>query len=291
MICVYHAIDLDGWCSAAIVKNLFPDCELVGYNHSQPLPDLSRHDKVIMCDISFKPEQMVTLALNLGFEKFIWIDHHISSINDMKYAADWINYGHGEVHEPIGLRDTKFSACELTWKYFHPNEKMPEGVRLLGRYDCFGHKGTEEELAVLLFQFAARARWKDPQTTLQALYLTSGQVAQMITDGNTIYQYLLTEAKQSYDNGFVMDFDGLKFIAVNKERFNPINFGIDYHREGYDGAACFHYAHGNWNFSLYNDNGKVDCSAICKKRGGGGHAGAAGFVTKNINDYVPNEHA
>ena len=76
-----------------------------------------------------------------------------------------------------------------------------------------------------------------------------------------------------------------KFICINKERFNPINFGIDYHAEGYDGAACFHYdgVAKLWRFSLYNDNGLVDCSQIAKQFGGGGHKGAAGFVTNDLN--------
>ena len=101
------------------------------------------------------------------------------------------------------------------------------------------------------------------------------------------------DAQQSYRNGFPKYFQepnsfndgqgeltqllGRKFICINRERFNPINFGIDYHRDGYDGCACFHYADGAWNFSLYNDNGLVDCSAIAKQYGGGGHKGAAGF--------------
>ena len=72
-----------------------------------------------------------------------------------------------------------------------------------------------------------------------------------------------------------------KFICINKERFNPINFGIDYHKDGYDGCACFHYANDKWNFSLYNDNGEVDCSVIAKQYGGGGHHGASGFILNN----------
>ena len=69
-----------------------------------------------------------------------------------------------------------------------------------------------------------------------------------------------------------------KFICINKERFNPINFNIDYHSEGYDGAACFYRTKdGKWSFSLYNDNGKVDCSVIAKSFGGGGHFSASGF--------------
>lgn len=37
-----------------------------------------------------------------------------------------------------------------------------------------------------------------------------------------------------------------------------------------------------WHVSLYNDNGEVDCSKIAKTYGGGGHKGAAGFLTSDI---------
>lgn len=79
-----------------------------------------------------------------------------------------------------------------------------------------------------------------------------------------------------------------KFICINKERFNPVNFGIDYHKDGYDGAACFYYDGQRklWAFSLYNDNGLVDCSAIAKQYGGGGHRGASGFVTKDLKGII-----
>jgi hypothetical protein len=50
----------------------------------------------------------------------------------------------------------------------------------------------------------------------------------------------------------------------------------------YDGFACFWYANGKYNYSLYNDNGQVDCSIIAKNRGGGGHKGASGFRSDNI---------
>ena len=107
--------------------------------------------------------------------------------------------------------------------------------------------------------------------------------------GKAIYQYLCVEAKQSYENRFsawlvepheILMPSTYKFTCINKEKFNPINFGIDYHSDGYDGACCFHYDGKTnlWRFSLYNDNGEVDCSKIAKQYGGGGHKGAAGFV-------------
>ena len=280
MYCIYHSIDLDGWCSAAIVKMKFPEVKLIGYNYGDEIPDLSFED-IIMVDISLPKEIMIE---NM---RLTWIDHHISAIKEMGEGGTQI----------AGIRDTKFAACELTWKYFFPKEPIPEFVRLLGRYDCFGHKDTDEEQKVLEFQYAARAYYKNPDDCYKmitknndTMYPVWYDIDWLLQSGKSIYKYLCTEAKQTYKNGFYFpfpeDINGIthtrKFICFNKERFNPINFGINYHNDGYDGAACFHFANGLWNFSLYNDNGEVDCSVIAKQFGGGGHKGAAGFRVKNL---------
>lgn len=345
IVCIYHSIDLDGWMSAAIVKHWYEkehygntlhhgnaivdpneglhSLTFIGYNYGQPIPDLSEYDKVIMCDISFPIEEMEKLR-QIFQDKFIWIDHHISAINATKERLN-------DYYD--GLRDTKFAACELTWKYFMEDIKgapdkesienpMPEIVRLLGRYDCFGHKGTNEEQSVLEFQYGARqciSNYEEAYVYLHkhieaskgAMLSFDISIDGILNKGKAIYQYLCKEAKQAYKNGFeifigqsttkVVDIATVpdleeetlrnaygkylpfKFICINKERFNPINFGIDYHKDGYDGCACFHYANGMWNFSLYNDNGLVDCSVIAKQYGGGGHKGAAGFILNNAN--------
>ena len=312
IVCIYHRIDLDGQMSAAIVKHWFnetnfkepaigntlPDnIDFIGFHYGDPIPDLSEYDKVIMCDISFPKEEMYSIYNKLH-DNFIWIDHHISAINDNVYIDDNICKG----HKYNGVRDINFAACELTWKYFFPNDTMPEIVKLLGRYDCFGHKGTDEEQKVLEFQYGARQSISNYEEAYEYLKWeirhkdTGNSYIDRIHDtGKSIYGYLCTEAKQAYENGFnvilkepnelvpsnpVKDISR-NFICINKERVNPINFGIDYHKDGYDGCACFHYANGIWNFSLYNDNGEVDCSVIAKQYGGGGHKGAAGFRLNN----------
>ena len=329
--CIYHSIDLDGWMSAAIVKHwwlenstkgavtggIFNEKDIlvdvikedsiffIGYNYGQPIPDLSEYDKVIMCDISFPKEEMDKFEL----KKLVWIDHHISAIKDSE------SYPYNDA---FGVRNVQFAACELTWKYFmsgpiekfgevEEQEPMPEIVRLLGRYDCFGHKNTDEEQKVLEFQYGARQcisnyeeaysyLLKSLEGVIQYDYIGQYTIEDKIHEkGISIYQYLCTEAKQAYNNGFEIELIGGKdntvahtekrFICINKERFNPINFGIDYHKDGYDGCACFHYDDITklWRFSLYNDNGEVDCSQIAKQYGGGGHKDAAGFV---INDLT-----
>ena len=325
-VCVYHSIDLDGWMSAAIVKYWYSihqrelqDMEInaglgiddsdsidfLGYNYGQSIPDLSAYDKVIMCDISFPAEEMNKLIKHPNNNNFIWCDHHISAISNPEINENWAK----------GLRDTTQAACELTWKYFFPDESMPEIVRLLGRYDCFGHKGTDEEKTVLEFQYGARQYISNYEEAYKYLIQSFNPLNPDIEDiqyaGAYIYEYLCTDAKQAYKNGFEINLSypikntevdinnipgknatafevqlvPFKFICINKERFNPINFGIDYHKDGYDGAACFHFDGKVYNFSLYNDNGLVDCSIIAKQFGGGGHKGAAGFRC-HVNDFM-----
>lgn len=287
MIVIYHSRDLDGWCSAAIVKKWFYSnyrqhheiLTLVEWDYGFEVPIIPNKETVVVVDICLPVKAMKNLNDN---NELIWLDHHKSAIKELADSGI----------DPLGLRATNFSACELTWKYFmEPTTPMPEFVRRLGRYDCFGHKGTSEEMDILKFQYAARAFYKNPDDCFEALEVkpTSPMhtnVEWLLSVGNYIYKYLCTEAEQEYGKRREIYFGGHKFALVNKTRLNPINFGISYHEDGYDGFACFWYEQGRWYFSLYNDNGKVDCSEICKLFGGGGHAGAAGFQTDDLESVL-----
>lgn len=282
MICIYHSRDLDGWMSAAIVKLWNPKVELIGWDYGQPVPDLA-FKEVVLVDVTLPTMFMVDNA-----NRITWIDHHFSAIKQMS-ELDPLPFFNG-------LRNDKFAACELTWKFFFPEQEMPEIVRLLGRYDCFGHKGTDEERSVLEFQYAARTYMTTPNDCLDYLMADIGEISyndeildvdQLMIIGGGIYEYICTEAQQTYKRAFPVIFlihedsshdTAYQFLCVNQERFNPINFGINYHADKHNGFLCFHYANGKWNFSLYNDDGEVDCSTICKMLGGGGHKGASGFI-------------
>lgn len=271
MTCIYHSRDLDGWMSAAIVKMFYPKIKLIGYDYGQKLPAIDPwNDTVIMVDISFPVHNMRHL---MDKNNLIWIDHHVSAIRDIEQA---------ELFDIKGRRDVGKAACELVWEYFSV-PPMPEIVRLLGRYDCFGHKGTKEEKKVLIFQYAARASLRNVDECYKALIdVRDEDIEGWLNVGEGIYSYLCTEARQKYDKKFEVWLDGKLFACVNDWRMNPVNFGIDYHADGYDGFACFWYENGQFTYSLYNDNGDVDCSVIAKNRGGGGHKGASGFRSDEI---------
>ena len=305
---IYHSRDLDGWCSAAIVKywhnieknklaeanslgfNL-SEIDFIGWDYGQPIPNWKIYDEIIMCDISFKPEEMN--AMIKAGKKLIWLDHHNSSILDV------YNYFTKEKLElPDGIRNEKFAACELTWQYFFKDIPTPKAVEYLGLYDSFRHKAEMDAIGqqeVLEFQYAARSYISELQDFPMDLLKSNKSefiVVNYIKDGKAIYHYLLMDAREIYKKKIEIIIDGYKFCGFNAERFNPINFKIDYHKDGYDGALCFWYdkEKSGWNFSFYNDNSKVDCSLIAKKYGGGGHVGASGAVIKDnpLEDYIKN---
>ena len=278
-VCFYHAIDLDGWMSAAIVKLAIPGATLCGWNYGQDIPNIDPDDvgRLVLVDICFPPHVMHNI--NQLFD-VVWIDHHISAIRDIAE------------HTPESFKGKQAvdkAACELTWEYFFPEQEMPELVRLLGRYDCFGHKGTHEERRVMEFQYGARQIITSAESALISLRIASESkrfddviCSDILQNGVAIYNYLLADAQNIYKRIFPISIDGYKFACVNQDRFNPASFGIDYHADGYDGFACFWYNGRHYNYSLYNDNGKVDCSELAKARGGGGHRGASGFRTNEI---------
>lgn len=302
IICFYHSRDLDGWMSAAIVKMRFPNAILRGWDYGQQKPFIGLPEiyDAIVCDICFAPEEMHDLEKK---HNLVWLDHHQSQILISKDSG---------FDKARGIRDIHFAACELTWQFFYPDRETPLMVWLLGRYDSFNHKGDPNQDMILHFQFGARAALHNPFDCQKLLNLSlineSGQVEHtndqhevlfpIIVRGQAIYQgYLVPESREIYSKKTEINFLGYKAGYVNRERFNPSNFGIDYHNDGYDIFICsWQLPSGRFAFSVYNENGKVDVGELVKPLGGGGHTGASGFVASEplrgpsvtINDFALN---
>ena len=131
MLCIYHIADHDGKGSAAIVKRVFPDIELMGLNHDMEIPyeEIEKHDKIVICDIALPVKYMLDLNKKIDL---VWIDHHVSVINEYDELMKSGEY------EPIkGIRKVGTAALVLTWQYFYPDDPLPEGLRLLGLNDIY----------------------------------------------------------------------------------------------------------------------------------------------------------
>jgi oligoribonuclease NrnB/cAMP/cGMP phosphodiesterase (DHH superfamily) len=292
VLIIHHRIDLDGWMSGAIAKLFFThqkdtNITTLGFNYGDDFTeDLSVYDEIVMTDIS------IDGALMKEYEdKLLIIDHHESAVRNLeKY----------NISPGVGVNiDMVHAACELAWDYFYPEHKMPELVRYLGLYDSFRHKTKSEEIQkkTMSLQYGARAYIDDLPSAFDYLVGVVASpksdaitVNRLIAAGEAIFKYQCTMAKPIYatrkDSIFELDGKQLKFACFNATRFNPSNFNINYHADGYDVIFTYYYNGTQWICSFYNDNGKVNVSKIAELFGGGGHAGASGCQFEVFEDIA-----
>ncbi len=104
---IVHHEDADGFFGAYVIhnheKDTYDEIEFITYNYGWELPTFEKTDHVILVDISFPMDYMVDV--NELVESFVWIDHHISAINDYKKLP---------IDKQIidNQLDTRYAGCE-----------------------------------------------------------------------------------------------------------------------------------------------------------------------------------
>lgn len=283
MLCLHH-YDLDGHCSAAILKYRYPDIETYEINYGDEIPwEKIKNNVICIVDFSFNLDDMKR-ALKEA-KKVIWIDHHISAIKDLDSIAK----------EIPGVRDVdeKYSGCELTWKYVFPDLDVPRVVKLLGRYDVHDYL----DKIVLPFQYAMRTKETDPKDSMNLwvnLFNDSdgldfldydSLIEEIIEEGKPMAKFIENRNVEFVKNNAVcVHLDGYKFLAINTYVENSNALERLFKPDKWDAMMVFYRRSGGWSVSIYNgdfDTG-VDCEKIAQKYGGGGHADAAGFTCKKL---------
>lgn len=312
MICIYHSRDLDGYSSAAIIKLKYPEAKLIGFDYGQTLPmhQIPAGEEVIMVDVSLPMAEMKHLAVHAG--KLTWIDHHKSAIDDFHayFCKETprkeveLSYGGGGlvIAYPLtylGIRHSVhaqlqigIAACEIAWQWCFGDTEMPMAIKLLGEYDTWRNSDNDRwENGILPFQFGLRQICNSPETFPQELFLLYPKVVDdIIKQGITILQYQAQVNAAQCKGAFEYEFEGYKAICLNAGGINSEAFKTVYDESKHDIMMPFKYdgKTGNWVISLYSTKPEIDCSAIAKTRGGGGHKGAAGFQVKDINTVFTN---
>lgn len=275
MKCLYHSADLDGHCSGAIIKNLHPECEMIGINYGQDFPwkKIEQGEQVFMVDFGLQPfSDMHRLS---SICELHWIDHHKSAIADA-IASDF---------RVSGLCNVEYAGCELTWQYVNSYRPQPKAVRLLGRYDVWDHSEAE----TLPFQYGARTE-KDTlpenQEFWNKLFTDNSYCDQLVEKGRLILDYEASQnTKFCKAYAFETELFGHKGICANRGFCNSKLFDSVYDPERHDLMISFSRLKppaGKWTVSLYSTKDNVDCSVLAKQLGGGGHKGAAGFQCEEL---------
>jgi uncharacterized protein len=266
-ICFYHSADLDGKCSAAIVKRFEPDVELYPYDYGERFPwgKITPNTIVYMVDVSVDVEDMY--KINKLAKQFIYIDHHISKLKEL------------DLTQFRGFQVNGVAACILTWEYF-TSVTLPTGVKLLGKYDVWDISDN-----VLNFQYGVRGLNLDPNKTIDWMdkIFDNFYIQEIIMNGNLIRRYVeSTYAEDINKFAFQMMWHDYRVLALNKTTGSSLIFKDhpDYHNV--DILMVFGWIGREWKISLYTLKKDIDVSQICKSYGGGGHEQAAGFKYEQL---------
>jgi len=278
MKCFYHN-DMDGRCAGSIVnkywlkagkklEDIYKTTKFieVDYKDEIDVNSIETEENIIIVDFSFKPEVMEKVLKKTN--RIIWIDHH-KTADEYKYSQ-----------EIGGLRITKdkeFSGCELTWKYFYPDEEMPRSVKLIGDRDKWAWKMGED---TALFNLGLKLYPHQPWDKIwNELLSNSDKLYKIVMQGVTCVEFRDNFCKDYADSyGFETEFEGYKCFALGLYMFGSEAFGERFKK--YDICLSFEFTGNNWIIGLYSE--KVDVGVIAKKYGGGGHTGAAGFVCDTL---------
>jgi uncharacterized protein len=306
---IHHSADYDGIFCREIARVFIPGAEIIGWDFpDKPLDDaLLRQPLVIMdlpVDRPFGLEFKGGWICKGGDQKqpidrwdssnLIWIDHHASSI--MTHPASIPGY-----------RIDGVAACRLAWQWFQENSiakrtgeavRLPEkqhfvnrsvgepiAVRLAGEYDIWDKRDPDAEL----FQHGLRSQelGKDDWFCLLS-YIGSGRVDRLLEQGRCV-QYAQRNQDEfvAKNRSFDVEFEGLKFMAINAVRCNSLTFEAAT-RPDHDALIGFYWNGKCWNVSMYHAPHRkdLDLSAIAVKYGGGGHRGACGFRAQKL-PFIP----
>lgn len=279
MIGFYHSSDLDGHASGAIVKLRYPECKMIGVNHSIQLSELKTieefedllnveihpGEKVYIVDFSFNPDIMHDL--NNACELH-WIDHH-------KTAVEWAN---GSFLASGGqLLEIGRGACELTWEYLYPSEETPLSIQLLSKYDVWKH----DDPRVMPFQWVMRNfenTLPDNDDFWGTVIDDFDFIENTIETGQILLDFQAKQdAKVARGMAYEANFEGFRALVLNRPYSNSKVFDSVYDPDKHDIMVIIGEKAGEYKYTLYCDKPEIDVSKIAAKYGGGGHQGAAGF--------------
>jgi oligoribonuclease NrnB/cAMP/cGMP phosphodiesterase (DHH superfamily) len=289
---IYHRADFDGlFCREIARKFLGNQAEYIGWDYGDAKIPMTLEGTVYILDLS--PECLGGDTYDSS--RLIWIDHHKTAIE--KFPANIPGY-----------RIDGVAACRLAWQWFalraatpDPEQfalpdkqhfydrqvQEPPAVRLAGEYDIWDKRDPRADTFQLGLRSVAPeclswARLLSAEALPAQLYIDA-----LLSNGRLLQDYVnQRDAAIVGALGFVIEFEGLKFLALNSSTKGSLQFAAkDVPETGHDALLKFNFLPGQqWDVSLYHAKHRtdLDLSQIAGKHGGGGHRGACGFRTKTL---------
>jgi oligoribonuclease NrnB/cAMP/cGMP phosphodiesterase (DHH superfamily) len=293
-IIVHHG-DWDGIVAAWVCKQALQgrkvadeDIEVYGIQYKQPFEVDITGAVVYILDFSFPPD--VFWPMFESAKRVVMLDHHQTALEawyknhpenrTQKDAfAKYVYEGDISIWIADGV-----AGCELTWRWFYKNERMPQLVQYAADHDLWKF--------ALADSHKVRAIMRSYKQSLESCdildALLEGQEGswdEAMAEGKAIMRYqdglvetAVRHAEQFEIGGVLclgtqVAFDGLISLVAGK-----LAETAEEERKGFFGFCWFKSKGHMYVYSL-RSRGDFDVSEVAKKMGGGGHAKAAGFST------------
>jgi oligoribonuclease NrnB/cAMP/cGMP phosphodiesterase (DHH superfamily) len=294
-VCIYHFPCDDGFASAWIARERWPDLVVAPTNYGQPFPDVDIVGKnVLIADFSYKPE--VLRDLGAKAKSIVVLDHHktaAADLADFRVDADFANSMTEHPFDAekaekalnllgtigrniVALFDMDHSGAMLTWDFCFPDRKPSSLVKFIEDRDLW--------------------RFRLKNTRAFSLYLRS--VPMTFEAWDEVAREWAHEPENVMANAYAIErfYDQklaemvptatLKSIGKWKDVpvvHAPYAFASDLAHELLKAhpnapfAAVVVDAYGGRTYSLRSEDSRQDVSEVAKTFGGGGHRNAAGF--------------
>jgi oligoribonuclease NrnB/cAMP/cGMP phosphodiesterase (DHH superfamily) len=255
---LYHD-DNDGFGAAWAIHKRFPELPIkyIPVNYNQDPPDLPESAKVAIVDFSYPLNVLLDMVENV--EDLLVIDHHKTAEADLRGLQ-------------FCVFDMEYSGAVLTWKHFFGNAEVPWMLQYIQDRDLFKNvlPDTREINAAISAQPRTFERWDSADATGMHSWADLGKGILDFTE--RLVDRIVKEAHAGQISGIPM------MIANSPVLQTEITHRLLDDWTGYQVSACwFERGDGKLVWRL-TSRGDVDVSLLAKKKGGGGHKCAAGYV-------------
>jgi uncharacterized protein len=280
---IFHHNDLDGRCAAAIIywryHNYFSMynhepravevCEL-DYKDDFPFSTVDLGDEVWIVDYSLKNDAEWNKLLELT-DDITWIDHHSTAIlsSEGKPWRDKLNTN----------LSTEGCGAKLTWEHIYDRNSIRSPVvELVDLWDRWLHK---DDPKVIDFVNGMLLEDTHPFSVLWGAlldpYKCNEPIEKISNNGKIIGRYnFIRNGEYNKQFGYSVTFEGYKCYVCNIGMVNSKFFDARTWSSP-DIFIAWVKIGDRYRVSLYSEIVKVNDIAV--KYGGGGHPGAAGFVS------------
>lgn len=262
IVVLYHANCPDGFGGAyAAWKKFGNTASYRAVKHQLPLPEGLASARVYLIDFCYAREEMEELASIVS--SLVVLDHH-EGVEDVIEA------------QPEYVYDATRSGATIAWSYFHPDEPVPEFLRIIMKGDLY-QPFTDEERALASYIYAQPrdfALWD----ALRAEVEDPIQRQQLMARGSAYTEHFQMLVAQLATQAAWGMFEDHKVAIISGPRMFATELGTYLRKRGAEFVLITrNEPNGNLSVSMRGGDTKIDLAKIAQKYGGNGHPGSAAF--------------